>query len=385
MRHAHRSLARWLWAGQWHLHPGRLLTAIVAIAIGVALALAIHVVNRSALDEFAAAIAVVNGESQAQVQPLADAFDETLYPLVAKHALVAAASPVIETEITARTAGASPAAGAREPVRLRLIAIDAFRAASVTPGLLPQASGAGSSSSLFADDAVFLSAAALTALGAAPGEQVVVGAGLEQVTLRVAGTLPAAAAGHRLAVMDIGAAQWRLGWLGRLTRIDLRLSPGTDVAAVREALRPIVGSQATVLAPDASRQRMSNLSRAYRVNLSVLALVALFTGGFIVHATIALAIARQVPDLALLSGLGAPRRFVSLVVLGQGAILGALGAALGIAGGFGLAALTVALVGGDLGGGYFQGSRPELGLDAFEVAAFGALGIVVGLAGSASS
>ena len=127
---------------------------------------------------------------------------------------------------------------------------------------------------------------------------------------------------------------------------------------------------------------MSNLSRAYRVNLNVLALVALFTGGFIVYATMALAVVRQLPELALLGVLGASRRWLGAEVLGQGAALGAAGAVLGVAAGFGLAAAMLALVGGDLGGGYFQGSRPALSIDAPAVAVFAALGIIVGVAGS---
>ncbi|MCL4748482.1 MAG: FtsX-like permease family protein, partial [Burkholderiaceae bacterium] len=300
--------------------------------------------------------------------------------------MVAAASPVIETEIRARRADPRTAGEDEgEAIRLKLIGLDVFRAAEVTPALLARGEQSGAASQVFADDAVFLSPAALDALGASRGEHLVVNAAGRAVRLRIAGTLGAAAPGQRLAVMDIGAAQWRLGWLGRLNRIDLRLAPGIDIDTVRGALQPLLGPAATVAAPDAAYQRMSKLSRAYRVNLSVLALVALFTGGFIVHATIALAVARQVPELALLAVLGAPRRFIASTVLGQGAVLGALGAALGIAAGFGLAALMVTLVGGDLGGGYFQQSRPELALDMREAAAFAALGIAVGLAGSAAS
>ena len=42
-------LMGWLLAGQWRAQPGRLATAVLAIAIGVALSLAIELVNRSAL------------------------------------------------------------------------------------------------------------------------------------------------------------------------------------------------------------------------------------------------------------------------------------------------------------------------------------------------
>ena len=42
------------------------------------------------------------------------------------------------------------------------------------------------------------------------------------------GTLPGVRPGSLLGVMDLGFAQWRLGGLGRLTRIDLRLADGVE-------------------------------------------------------------------------------------------------------------------------------------------------------------
>ena len=375
---ARLTLLIWLWRAQWRTHPGRTVTAVLAIAIGVALALAIHLVNRSALDEFGAAIAVVNGDAQAQLKAAAGGFDESLYPRIVQDARIAAASPVVETDVIVLSPPPRP--GSRAFV-LRVIGLDVMRAAAVTPSLLP-AAGPGSGSPLFADDTIFLSAAALQSLEIEVGDTIRVQAGLETVQLRVAGTVPGAAAGQRLAVMDIGAAQWRFGWLGRLSRIDLRLAPGVDIGTLSRALDATLPADVRFAATDGSRQRMSNLSRAYRVNLNVLALVALFTGGFIVYATLALAVVRHLPELALLGVLGASRRWLGAEVLGQGAALGAAGAALGVAGGFGLAVAMLALVGGDLGGGYFQGSRPALSIDAPAVAVFAALGIAVGVAGS---
>ena len=376
-------LMRWIWAGQWRASPGRALTAVLAIAIGVALGLAIHLVNRSALEEFGAALAVVNGEAQARLEAATgNGLDEAAYPILAREPLVRAASPVIELEVAASVAGRADAG----PQRLRVIAIDPLRAAEVTPALLPrvdEAAGEAGPAALFADDAIFLSSAALQALDVRPGARLVLRSGLESSGWRVAGTVPDAAPGQPVAVVDLGSAQWRFGWLGRLSRIDLRLVPGATPAALQAAASARLPADARWSGPDATRQRMSNLSRAYRVNLNVLALVALFTGGFIVYATVSLGVVRQQQELALLGVLGAPRAFLSTMVLGQGAVLGAAGAGLGIAAGIGLAAAMLALTGGDLGGGYFQGTRPQLVLTPAPLALFGLLGIGVGVAGSA--
>src|SRR5690606_2806497 len=124
---------------------------------------------------------------------------------------------------------------------------------------------------LFADDAIFPSPRALELLGAKVGDEIVLISGAERVPLRIAGT--AERAGGVIAVMDLGTLQWRLGWLGRLSRIDLRLSAGVTPETLAGKGRLELPAEVLVVAPEDARQRMSNLSRAYRVNLTVLALV----------------------------------------------------------------------------------------------------------------
>ena len=372
------TLRWWIWLalGQWRAAPGRTLVSIVAVAIGVALALAIHLVNASALEEFRQAIATINGEAHAQVRARREGFDEALLAQLADPPIdgVAGLSPVIETDVVVLPQQRS----------LRLIAIDPFAALAVTPALIPVTQG--DAVSLFEADAIFLSQPALEAFGLKVGDPISLRVGLERLVLRVAGTVPGAAPGQRLAVMDLGTAQWRLsplGLLGRLSRIDLRLSEGADPQTVQRAVSARLPADAVWTTPGTDEQRMSNVSRAYRVNLNVLALVALFTGAFLVFATMALAVVRQQGELALLGVLGATPRARLGAVLAQGAILGALGALLGTAAGIGLAALLLAAVGGDLGGGYFSGSRPRVVLEPLALGGFALLGLAVGMLGSA--
>ena len=64
----------------------------------------------------------------------------------------------------------------------------------------------------------------------------------------------------------------------------------------------------TPAAADDAEQRLSNLSRAYRVNLTVLALVALFVGAFLVYSVVALSLVQRAPAFALLGVLGLTAR-----------------------------------------------------------------------------
>ena len=71
-------IVRWWLTAAWRMQPGRWMIAILAIASGVAMALAIHLVNGSALDEFRDAITRINGNAQLQLVSPAGLFDESV-------------------------------------------------------------------------------------------------------------------------------------------------------------------------------------------------------------------------------------------------------------------------------------------------------------------
>ena len=370
------TLSRWLLFGEWRAHPVRALLAIAAIAVGVAMGFAIHLINAAAFNEFSAAVKTLSGQADIQVVGREPLFDESVYPSLAARPQVAAAAPVLEL-----SAGFPGMQGA-----LRIVGIDAFRAWAISPDLtgVPQD---GRMTDVLADDALFLSPAAQSWLGKRPGDILVLRAGTGDLRLRVAGPVQRARAGQRIAVMDIGAVQWRFNQLGRLSRVDLKLRDGVDRAAFQRSLaqeleRSFPG-RFVVRQPNDSDQeaRNANLSRAYRVNLTVLALVALFTGAFLVFSTQALSVMRRRSQFALLRVLGLERNGLLGQVLLEGASLGVLGAALGILGGYALAALALTYFGGDLGAGYFPGIRPQVQFTPLAAAVFFLLGLGVALLG----
>jgi putative ABC transport system permease protein len=113
----------------------------------------------------------------------------------------------------------------------------------------------------------------------------------------------------------------------------------------------------------------------------VLALVALFTGAFLVFSILSLSVARRLPQLALLGVLGLSARERLGWMLAESALLGLIGSALGLALGTALAALALRLLAGDLGGAYFPGVTPTLQFSATAAAIYGALGVIVAVAG----
>jgi putative ABC transport system permease protein len=366
----------WLIGGEWRAYPVRLVVAVLAIAVGVALGFAVHLVNRAALDSFARAISTVSGTADLQVQAISPAgTDEALYPRLARLPGVATVSPVVS--LAARIdSGGTPGA------RLTLLGLDMLRAARVTPALVGLPLGQPGAAPALDADAIFLSRAALTASGRQSGEWLVVSAAGHSHRFRIAGVLAGAGEDQALAVIDIADAQWRFGQLGRLQRFDLALSEGTDKAAMTRQLKAMLPADADVVTAEDEASRSASLSRAYRVNLGMLAMVALLTGGFLVFSAQSLSVARRTPQFALLRVLGQRRSELRRLLLIEGLVLGSLGSAIGLLLGHGLAALVLRLLGGDLGGGYFQAGHAELVAAPGAALVFAALGILVAVVAS---
>ncbi len=355
---------------EWRHHPWRHGIALLAVALGVALAYSVHLINGSALAEFSAAVRSANGEPDLVLRGQGAGFDERLYERAAADKAVALASPVVEIDTYA------PGADGKR-VAVRVLGVDALQVAPLAMTLFPRPAE-GQPRLVFLDpDVVFLNAAARERTGAADGTTLSLQNGPAWQRLTVAGSV--AAGGPPLLVMDIAGAQTHFGWAGRLSRIDLRLQPGSDRAALlaRLALPPGVAA----VSADEGEQRVSNLSRAYRVNLTVLALVALFVGAFLVFSVVSLSVAQRTPSFALLGVLGLTARERRRLVLVECAVIGAAGSALGVLLGYAMAVAALRLLSGDLGGGYFPGIAPVVQFGAAGALGFAALGTASALVG----
>ena len=349
-------------------HPLRQVIAMFAVALGVALAFSVQLINASALSEFSAAVRSINGQPDFELRAQRAGFDEALYQRVALHPQVLLASPVIEIDTYALDA-----AGQR--VALRIIGLDALTAATLAPALTPRAAADAPRLALIDPQAAFLNSAGRQRLGSPATLRVQ--SGLSTIGFTVRGSV--AAEGPPLAVVDLAGAQAQFGWIGRLSRIDVRLAPGADRDTVLRGIALPDGVRAA--SPDEAALRVSNLSRAYRVNLTVLALVALFTGAFLVFSVLALSVAQRVPQLALLGVLGLSARERLGLVLAESALLGAAGSVVGVALGAALAAFALRWLAGDLGGGYFPGVAPALHFSWPGALAHGLLGVAAAVAG----
>ena len=355
-------------------HPWRNAAAVVAVMLGVALAFSVHLINTSALDEFSQAARSVGGQPDLELRGVQGTFDEDLFARVARLPQVALASPVLEIGTYAVTGE-----GKRS---LQVVGIDALVVAFITPDLMPIPTRSNTQETpdrfaLFAPGQVFLNPAAQQ-LG---GSDIKLQSGLGLMPVTPAGTVRVS--GRPLAVMDIGAAQELFGKQGQLSRIDIRLKTGVDRDDFARRLQeaPDWPGNLTLSVPGEAQSQINKLSRAYRVNLTVLAFIALFTGAFLVFSVLSLSVAKRAQQFALLGVLGLSGRKRLILVLWESLALGLLGSAVGIALGTALAALALKLLGGDLGGGFFAGAAPRLQFSGWAALAYGAMGVAAALVG----
>ena len=350
--------------------PVRLLVTVLAIALGVALGAAVFLVNTAALNEFGLATKRLVGEADVVVRGPHEGFPETLFTHLAADDAVSIASPVLELEV------ALP--GRRDT--LKVLGVDPFRAASLQPVLIGDI-GAGIFA-LFQSDSIYLSSPAAQELGIARGGSLQIIVGSTPKTLHVMGILAEGSYSQSLGLMDIASAQWTFNQIGRLNRIDLRLKPGNDVDAFRHTLGERLPIGVLAVAPQVERDRAVSVTRAYRVNLNMLALVALWTGAFLVFSTQSLAVLRRRRSLALLRALGVTRGQLQWALTGEGAALGVAGSLLGVIFAVIIAAAILRFLTGDLGNGQLRAVGASLRAAPLPMLVFFLLGTAVASLGA---
>lgn len=321
LRAGWRQLTRY--RGQWSL-------TVLAIAIGVAVVVAVDLANQSALRAFDAAERVLMGAATHQLLGGPEGIPEEIYPWLRIEQGVRLAAPVLEGR-------------ARLPRLERavtVLGIDAFAEGDLRAGTL--APGSGDIGQLMAvPNTALLSPDLLQALSLQTGMHFQLqarGRSTEFTALGpVAGVEPVLA---DLIVMDIASAQELLARQGVLSHIDLIL---TDAEAA--ALQAVLPAGLRLLQASEQAGSLHELTAAFRLNLTALSLLALLVGLFLIYNTLSFAVVRRRPMVGTLRALGVTQDEILQGLLLEAALLGLLGAIVGIVLGVPLAHGLVRLVG----------------------------------------
>ncbi|MFC8922438.1 ABC transporter permease [Cellulosimicrobium sp. NPDC057127] len=193
---------------------------------------------------------------------------------------------------------------------------------------------------------VALESATLEASGLAVGDRtdVVLGDDVRPVDVVGEVSLSAPMAGATMVLLDQATASAAYAPDGLVPTVAVHAADGTSPQALRDALADAVPGGVEVVTGDALRAETSDAIAEQlgfvSTFLLVFAALALFVGTFLIANTFAMHVRRRTRELALLRAVGASPAQVFRSVVAQAAVVGAVGALLGVAAGFGLAELA---------------------------------------------
>jgi putative ABC transport system permease protein len=203
-------------------------------------------------------------------------------------------------------------------------------------------------------------------------------------TLTIRGLLAAEgigrAFGGRIAVMDLPAAQQFLGKDRRIDQIDIVVREGVAVDVVRDAVQKRLPETLTVDRPARRGVLYERIIASFQALLSGLSLLCLVAGVYIIYNTTSTGAVHRAAVIAGLRLIGAdPHRLFRLLML-EALVLGVVGTGLGIPIGIALANLLTGLVSETMGV-VFQLRLPleSLTIDLRDQAVIGAAGVAATL------
>jgi putative ABC transport system permease protein len=321
-----------LWrAGVRHLsrHPWQLALTVLGIALGVAVVLAIDLANESARRGFALFAETLAGRATHQIVGGPGGLPEAVYRRLRVEAGIHPAAPIVERDVIA--AGSDH--GTLHVLGIDPFAEAPFRAYTGRAGRLP---GGDLAAFLTQPGSALVARDTLARLGLRPGDALAVLVGAERRGLRVVGTLEpgdalSARALQSLVVTDIATAQEVLGARGRLSRIDL-IVPGPEraAAAALDRIGTLLPPDARVLPAGARGEALDRMTRALRLNLAALSLLALVVGMFLVYNAMTFSVVVRRELFGVLRALGVTRREIFALVLVEALGLGLLATAAGV-------------------------------------------------------
>ena len=309
-------------------HILRTLLTTAGIVLGVAVFVGMHTANQSVLFAFNHTIDQIAGKTQLQVTTGETGFNEEVLETVQGASSVGVAVPVIEAVVETGVAGQGS---------LLVLGTDMTGDRSLRDYDLDEGDDA-----VIDDPLVFLAQADSIILtrefaaknGLATGTTITLGTVLGPKQFTVRGIMKssglASAFGGNLAVMDIYAAQKMFGRGRTFDRIDIGVRDGTSVEQAQAELRGLLGPGFQVDSPAGRGKQFEAMTAAYSMMVNISSLLALFIGMFIIYNAFSIAVTQRRSEIGILRALGATRRQIRWLFLGESAMTGLVGSAAGL-------------------------------------------------------
>jgi putative ABC transport system permease protein len=307
--------------------PVRTALTVVGIVLGVAVAVAIQTANVDVLKSFEQSVIAIAGRATVQVSGGELGLDERLIQEVNRHPDVVSSMPVIQ--LTARVVE-----GSNQARLLPIMALDLLEATDQKKVRFRGQDGARSSlDKLLSPQALFVGARLAAEWDLHVGSKLRIATGMRHYDVVVTGLIESdstqPSVWDTMGIMDVAAAQTLFGLIGRLDRIDIVTEPGRSIEQVIDELHAALPPSVTVSRPASRTDQIERMTRAFHLNLTVLSMVSLLVGLFLVYNTVSFAVVRRRREIGMLSAMGMSRRAVTVLFISEAAAMGLTGGLLG--------------------------------------------------------
>lgn len=361
---------------------GRALLAILSVALGVAVFLSIRLANRSAVASFEGFARGVSQGADAVVRAEVGPLDEALLPRLTALRDSAWIRPIIEGSFSQVKPFES----------FQIIGTDLVGIGNSLDLAPPPEKGGTSDPNLQTrffqsiqdPHAVMITAAFARTGRLGPGGILRGFVNDRQADLRVAGILqdpPGRPPLQRnLLLMDLPAAQALLQRPGQLDRLELGVRDGSSPRQLDTELRGALPQGWMVEAPEQRASSGKTMTAAFRFNLTILSLIALAVGAYLLFQAFDATVNRRRETWATLQALGCEPSRILRFVLAEAALLGGIGSAAGVFLGWLLAQASVRGVSRTVAALYGASAATHANLEPREALLAGGIGFLVCLA-----
>lgn len=325
--------------------PFQSVMFVLGVALGVAMIVAIDIANTSALRAFDLFTESIAGRTTHQILGGPNGIPQDLYRRLRIDLGMRESAPVVTAYVQALTLDQQP---------LRVFGIDPFAEAPFRNYLSlggPNANAniADITPFLVNPNEVLIAEPLAKQYNLKQGDQLELRYGPQRRTVIIAALLrPTDAVTEQglqdMLITDISTAQEILNMQGKLTTIDLIIPSGAAGEAQLKQITDILPQGIVVQSASLRSGALSQITGAFSLSLTALSLLALVVGMFLIYNTVMFSVVQRRPILGTLRALGVTRGQVFSMILWEAAILGAIGALIGLLAGIVLGRLAVIVV-----------------------------------------
>ena len=341
-------------------HPWHFLLSILGVALGVAMVISIDLSNSSAQRAFSLSAEALTGKATHQIQGSGDFLSDQVYRDLRLTAGYRNSAPVIDGygrvqgfDRTFQILGVDP------------IAEGPFRDFSSQDG------GIDLAKFITGQPTAVISDQVLEDLAKNIGDSLQVSVGGRPFDLFIAGAIATAnqrsqQALESVLLVDINTAQQLFDMDGQLSRIDL-IVPDENLEAILASLLAGLTEGTRLVSSGSRTDTLSQMTRAFELNLQALSLLALLVGMFLIYNTMTFSVVQRLPLIGRLRALGVTKSEVLSMIVKEAVLIGLIGTILGITAGIGLAQFLLGLVTQSINDLYFVLSVQELTIELIPV------------------